>query len=55
MTLTALHPNIEVEQVRDNTGWDLKVAPQLPVTQPPTKEELYILREDLDPDGIYLK
>lgn len=55
LTLTALHPNIEVEQVRENTGWDLKVAPQLQVTTPPDLEELKILREELDPDGIYLK
>ena len=54
LTLTALHPNIEVEQVRENTGWDLKVAPQLQVTQPPDAQELKILREELDPDGIYL-
>jgi len=55
LILTALHPNIDVEQVRDNTGWELKVAPQLQITQPPTREELSILRENLDPDGIYLK
>jgi glutaconate CoA-transferase subunit B len=55
LNLTALHPKIEVEQVRDNTGWDLKVAPQLQITQPPSAEELSILREELDPDGIYLK
>jgi len=55
LTLTALHPNIEIEQLRDNTGWDLKVALQLQITQPPTREELRILREDLDPEGIYLK
>jgi len=55
LTLTALHPNIEIEQVRDNTGWDLKVALQLQITQPPTREELRILRKDLDPEGIYLK
>ena len=54
LTLTALHPGIEVEQARDNTGWDLKVASQLQVTQPPTVDELIILREDLDPQGIYL-
>jgi glutaconate CoA-transferase subunit B len=55
LILTALHPNIEVEQVRDNTGWELKVAPQLQITEPPTREELRILRENLDPEGIYLK
>jgi glutaconate CoA-transferase subunit B len=55
LTLTALHPNIEVEQVRENTGWELKVAPRLLVTDPPREEELKILRQELDPDGIYLK
>ena len=54
LTLTALHPGIEVEQARDNTGWDLKVASELQVTQPPTVDELIILREELDPQGIYL-
>jgi glutaconate CoA-transferase subunit B len=54
LTLTALHPGIEVEQARENTGWDLRVAPQLQITQPPSADELTILREDLDPQGIYL-
>lgn len=54
LTLTALHPGIEVEQARENTGWDLKVAPQLQITQPPSADELTILREKLDPEGIYL-
>ena len=54
LTLTALHPGIEAEQVRENTGWDLKVTPQLQITQPPSADELTILREDLDPQGIYL-
>jgi glutaconate CoA-transferase subunit B len=55
LCLTALHPGIQVEQVRQNTGWDLKVASRLQVTQPPSPEELIILREELDPHGIYLK
>ena len=55
MVLTALHPGATAEQARLNTGWDLKVAPNLRVTDQPTGEELRILREDLDPQGIYLK
>lgn len=55
LTLTALHPGIQVDQVRANTGWDLKVAPELKATAPPKEEELRILREELDPEGIYLK
>lgn len=55
LVLTALHPGATVEQARENTGWQLKVADRLRITQPPSVEELRILREDLDPQGIYLK
>jgi glutaconate CoA-transferase subunit B len=55
MVLTSLHPNKTVEQARQNTGWELKVPDKLKVTQPPTEKELYILRVELDPTGIYLK
>ncbi len=55
LILTALHPGCTVERARANTGWDLKVAPELRFTQPPTEEELHILRTELDPQGIYLK
>ena len=55
MILTALHPGATVEQARANTGWDLKIAPQLRTTEPPAESELRILREELDPTGIYLK
>jgi glutaconate CoA-transferase subunit B len=55
LVLTALHPGASVEQARQNTGWDLKVAADLRTTPPPDPQELRILREDLDPQGIYLK
>ncbi|MHB8132910.1 MAG: CoA-transferase subunit beta [Anaerolineaceae bacterium] len=55
LILTALHPGATTEQVRENTGWDVKIASELKYTIPPSEEELRILREDLDPDGIYLK
>jgi glutaconate CoA-transferase subunit B len=54
LTLTALHPGIKVEQALENTGWDLKIAPQLQTTLPPSNDELTILRDELDPQGIYL-
>jgi glutaconate CoA-transferase subunit B len=55
LILTALHPGATIEQVRENTGWDIKLAGEIKYTDPPTAQELRILREDLDPDGIYLK
>jgi glutaconate CoA-transferase subunit B len=55
LILTALHPGCTVEQARANTGWPLKVASELSTTQNLSEEELRILREELDPQGIYLK
>lgn len=54
LALTALHPGATVEQARANTGWQLKIAEHLDFTEPPSAEELRILRTELDPTGIYL-
>jgi glutaconate CoA-transferase, subunit B len=54
LMLTALHAGVSVEQVKENTGWPLKVADSLRHTEPPTAEELHILRTELDPQRIYL-
>jgi glutaconate CoA-transferase subunit B len=55
LILTALHPGATVDQARENTGWFLKTSQMLHATLPPTDQELRILREELDPDRIYLK
>jgi glutaconate CoA-transferase, subunit B len=53
LVLTGLHDCCDAEQVKANTGWDLKVAATLRHTEPPTEKELQILREELDPQGTY--
>jgi glutaconate CoA-transferase subunit B len=45
LTLTALHPGVTIEQARESTGWELKVAEDLAQTEPPTEKELSALRE----------
>lgn len=55
MMLTALHTGRTAEEAKANTGWNLKVASTLTTTEQVTKKELRILREELDPTGIYLK
>ncbi len=55
LILTALHPGCTVDQVKENTGWAICVSKTLRTTDPVTESELRILREELDPDGIYLK
>lgn len=54
LVLTALHPGVTLEEVRENTGWMLKQAEECMITEPPTKEELHILRDKLDPQRIYI-
>jgi glutaconate CoA-transferase subunit B len=44
LVLTAVHPGVPVERVRENTGWDLVVRDDLPVTDLPDETELEILR-----------
>lgn len=45
LRLVAVHPGVTVDQVREATGWDLRVAGDLRHTPPPTDEELTALRE----------
>jgi len=44
LTLTRVHPGVDVADVRAATGWDLAVSDDLTVTEPPTEEELDTLR-----------
>jgi len=55
LILTALHPGCTTDQVRENTGWPIKFAEQVRQTEPLHEAELKLLREELDPQGIYLK
>lgn len=55
MVLSEIHPGISIEMIRENLGWEVLVNEKLEQTSPPTEEELRIIREDLDPDKIYLR
>jgi glutaconate CoA-transferase subunit B len=45
LTLTQVHEGVEVDRVREATGWDLRVADAVATTEAPTVEELDALRE----------
>jgi glutaconate CoA-transferase subunit B len=44
LTMTDLHPGVDVDQVRAATPWDLATAEDLKTTEPPSAEELTRLR-----------
>jgi glutaconate CoA-transferase subunit B len=52
MQLIALHPGVSTAEVQANTGFEMLIAAELPVSAPPTANELAVLRE-LDPDRLY--
>lgn len=54
MILTSLHPNCTLEEIRENTGWDIHISPQLTTTTPPAIDELRILREELDTSHLFI-
>jgi len=53
MMLVELAPGQTVEGVQAAVGWPLRVAESLREMNPPTAEELAIVREQLDPQGLY--
>ncbi|MBM4354474.1 MAG: 3-oxoacid CoA-transferase [Deltaproteobacteria bacterium] len=53
MRVISLHPGFTIEQVRASCGFELLVADVLGVTDPPSDEELAILRDEVDP-GRYI-
>lgn len=54
MMLLATHPGVTVQQILDNTEFEMLVADEVTANEPPTTEELRILREEVDPDKLYI-
>ena len=51
MQLLSLHPGASVDDVRLNTGFEISVSSET-ITPMPSEEELILIREVLDPQGI---
>jgi glutaconate CoA-transferase subunit B len=53
MRVEALHPGVALDRVRAETGFELLTAPDIAVTEPPSDDELAMLRA-LDPERRFL-
>jgi glutaconate CoA-transferase subunit B len=49
MALESLHPGVELDKVKAETGFELIIPKEIGRTAPPTATELKILREEVDP------
>jgi glutaconate CoA-transferase subunit B len=54
MMLLATQPDVSVEDVVANTGFDLIIPDQVESNSPPSDEELHILRTEVDRDRLYI-
>ena len=52
MRISTIHPGIDIEKVKDSTGFDLIIPEKLKETKPPIMKELELLRNKVDPLNI---
>ena len=56
MRLKSLHPGVSLGTVQKSTGFEVLLPENgIPVTDPPTEEELRILRDEVDPTSMRLR
>jgi glutaconate CoA-transferase subunit B len=54
MRLESIHPNTTLEYVLSNMGFKPIIPEHLPVTEPPTAEQVRLIREEIDPQRSYM-
>lgn len=52
MILISYHPGVSTDEIKNETGWPLKIAPDAHETTPPSQAELAAVRK-YDPNGIW--
>ena len=52
MKIGSIHPGIDIEDVKNSTGFDLIIPDDLKETKPPAVKEIRTLRERVDSLGI---
>jgi len=53
MRLESIHPNTTLEDVLSNMSFEPIIPDEMPVTVPPTAEEIRLIREEIDPEKAY--
>lgn len=52
MRIQSVHPGVTVDEVREATGFELAVPDEVPLTPEPTEDQLALLRERIDVEGL---
>jgi acyl CoA:acetate/3-ketoacid CoA transferase beta subunit len=54
MKLISLHPGVSLEEVKDNSSFDIIIPEKYGTSPVPTERDLEILRKDIDPTGMLI-
>jgi acyl CoA:acetate/3-ketoacid CoA transferase beta subunit len=52
MRLVSLHPDVTLDEIKENTSFELIIPREIKETAPPSQEEIDLLNERIDPYGI---
>jgi glutaconate CoA-transferase subunit B len=55
MVLKAHNPDVSIQEVEEGVQWNLKIHKEVGPLDPPSENELHVLREQVDPEGMYLR
>ena len=53
MKLLSLHPGVSIDQIKENSGFEIIVPKTISVTTPPLQKELAMLKK-IDPAGMVI-
>ena len=52
MSISSIHPEVTLETIKENTGFEILIPEKIPETKPPTNLELRLIRDKIDPLNI---
>jgi acyl CoA:acetate/3-ketoacid CoA transferase beta subunit len=52
MRVRSVHPGVTVDEVQEATGFELAIPDEVPESRLPTPDELQLIREVVDPEGL---
>ena len=54
LRLISLHPGVSVDEVKENSSFEIMLPARIETSPEPTDKDLRILRQEIDPAGIVL-
>jgi glutaconate CoA-transferase subunit B len=54
MAVESIHPGVTIDEIKDNTGFDLVIPEKISRTLAPSPQELHVLRVEVDPSGMVI-